>query len=60
MIPQGYLYVFCCASSFALKTTQAKLTYNEGVSPEIVVILVALILACTTQQVFSVFKKVIG
>ena len=37
MIPQGYLYVFGCASSFGLITTLAKLTYNEGASPQIVV-----------------------
>ena len=37
MIPQGYLYVFGCASSFGLITTLAKLTYDEGASPQTVV-----------------------
>ena len=37
MIPRGYLYVFGCASSFGLITTLAKLTYDEGASPQTVV-----------------------
>jgi len=37
MIPKGYLYVFGCASTFGLITTLAKLTYDEGESPETVV-----------------------
>ena len=37
MIPKGYLYVICCACSFGFIPTLAKLTYNEGTSPELVV-----------------------
>ena len=37
MISRGYLYVLCCASSFGIIPTIAKITYDEGVSPEIVV-----------------------
>ena len=37
MIPRGYLYVIGCASSFGLITTLAKLTYDEGASPQTVV-----------------------
>ena len=37
MIPRGYLYVFGCAFSFGLITTLAKLTYDEGASPQTVV-----------------------
>ena len=36
MIPRGYLYVFGCAFSFRLITTLAKLTYDEGTSPQTV------------------------
>ena len=37
MIPRGYPYVIGCASSFGLITTLAKLTYDEGASPQTVV-----------------------
>ena len=37
MIPRGYLYVICCAFSFGLIPTLAKITYDEGASLEIVV-----------------------
>ncbi|MDG2065035.1 MAG: hypothetical protein P8L36_08585, partial [SAR324 cluster bacterium] len=37
MIPRGYLYVIGCASSFGLITTLAKLSYEEGASPQTVV-----------------------
>ena len=37
MISHGYLYVLCCACSFGIIPTLAKITYDEGVSPEIVV-----------------------
>lgn len=37
MIPRGYLYVIGCACSFGLITTLAKLSYNEGATPQTVV-----------------------
>ena len=37
MISRGYLYVICCASSFGIIPTIAKITYDEGTSLEIVV-----------------------
>ena len=37
MIPRGYLYVIGCASSFGIITTLAKITYDEGASPQTVV-----------------------
>ena len=37
MISKGYLYVISCACSFGFIPTLAKLTYNEGTSPELVV-----------------------
>jgi len=46
MIPRGYLYVFGCASSFGLITTLAKLTYDEGASPQTVVFSAFLQEAC--------------
>ena len=37
MISRGYLYVICCASSFGIIPTLAKITYDEGTSLEMVV-----------------------
>ena len=37
MIPKGYFYVICCACSFGLITTLAKISYGEGATPHTVV-----------------------
>ena len=37
MISRGYLYVICCASSFGIIPTLAKITYDDGTSLEMVV-----------------------
>ena len=37
MISRGYLYVICCASSFGIIPTIAKITYDDGTSLEMVV-----------------------
>ena len=37
MISRGYIYVICCAISFGIIPTIAKITYDEGTSLEIVV-----------------------
>ena len=37
MISRGYFYVICCASSFGIIPTLAKITYDDGTSLEMVV-----------------------
>ena len=37
MIPRGYFYVICCACSFGFITTLAKISFNEGATPNTVV-----------------------
>ena len=37
MIPRGYFYVISCACSFGLITTLAKISFNEGATPQTVV-----------------------